>query len=183
MKRTFPQESSVVDLGYITHAVHGTTSQHLWDVMKQEIKSVANYLPVTNVRCLEFKGYMRRSLTYIEDSQNAEATVKLWHHHGLKKDATIVENIYCDETKREIRYVELDQDNNEIDEEFVHALVMIDQLTPSIEYFKRNRKTKERVHCDMPTAEARNEIERTAEVARVVQRSYGNSAPWSKSKR
>lgn len=149
-----------VGFGYMSNAIHGASAQHLWDVMKQEIKAVASYFPVEHVRYEEKVGFVQRSMTYVGSSPS-------------KLETKIVQKVYCDEVNREIKFVRIDDAGFETNEELVQALVMMDQLTPRIEYYMRDRVTQKRIPCDMPTSEAISAIERTADVARVVQRAFG----------
>lgn len=95
-----------------------------------------------------------------------------------------MENIYCNEQDKSIRFVQLDDAGAETDEEVWNRILKDDhpcmgttsgfELVPRIEYFKWKRSTQERIPFDLPKAEAFDAIERTGDIAKVIQRSYGH---------
>ena len=83
---------------------------------------------------------------------------------GPKKGATIVEHIYANPARGEIRFVGLTEDGREGETETVHKLI---SKPLRIEYFLRDRETLERVESDEPLPAARVAIETTIALAKA----------------
>ena len=157
-------------MGFISNPINGCTEQHLWAAMKQTIRAVASSYPADQVKIKDEGSRTWRSLRYIGT--------------GAHQGETIMENIFCSEQDKSIRFVRLDDAGVETDEEVVNIILKDDhpcmgtvsgfELVPRIEYYKLKRSTKERIPFELPLAEAYNAIERTADIARVIQRSYGH---------
>lgn len=175
-KGPVPTEISIescgtVDMGFTSGAIGGCTEQHLWDAMKQTVKSCPKYYPVINFRYKDTGPQVWRQYTY-----NGKGSF-----HGTE----FSEHVYTDESSKEIHFVCLDDKGDETEHEVVNALRMDNhnvlgtisgfELTPEIEIFKQNKLTKERISFELPKSEAFNAVERTADVARVIQRSYGKN--------
>lgn len=164
------KEGETIGMGYISPPITGCTERHLWAAMKQTIRAVASSYPADQVRYKDKGALTWRSLRYIGT--------------GAHQGETIKENIYINEQDRSIRFVQLDDADSETDDEVWNRILKDDnpclgttsgfELVPRIEYFKWNRSKKERIPFDLPKAEAIDAIERTGDIARVIQRSYGH---------
>lgn len=161
----------------VTFRGYPQLSRLLLDFLKNliicvQIRGVKNYLPVEEVRYTEEgSGSLNRSMRYVGS--------------GSLSGTKVQHRICIDQAKKEIKFILMTETGTETDFEVVNALVKDEKtcmgttsgfdLTPRIMYFKRRVSTKERVWYDMPRSEAVCAIDRTAEIARVVQRSYGNN--------
>merc|ERR1719210_1569942 len=121
-------KGEVVGLGVRSEEVKGVSHDALWRSMMESIREPARFFPCSDVSVKECKGFVQRTLT-----ANGE---------------TYLENIYTDESSREIVYRKL-FNGSETDIERVVAL----RTHPlQIEFHQRNIADGFRVQWDMPKA-------------------------------
>jgi len=121
-------KGGVVGLGIRCEEIKGVSHDALWRSMMQSIREPARFFPCSDVSVKECKGFVQRTLT-----ANGE---------------TYLENIYTDESSREIVYRKL-FNGSETDIERVVAL----RTHPlQIEFHQRNIADGFRVQWDMPKA-------------------------------
>jgi len=111
--------------------------------MCAKIKGVADFLPVVDVVASDELGFTWRTMTF--------------NGPGPMHGQVIVEHIYADAAKREIRFV-LTKEGVETDTEVINALL----LKPMrIEYYQRAATTKERLLWMAPKSGTADAIEKT----------------------
>jgi hypothetical protein len=91
----------------------------------------------------------------------------LWRSMLCADEGTVVEHVYASPAESEIRFVRLKSDNKtEGALEVVNALC---RVPLRVEYFQRNRLTRERVHWSAASDTAVNAIRATLELARAAE--------------
>lgn len=141
--------SQAVGMGYCSPPIEGCEEQRLWDAMISKIKGVASFLPVAEVHCEDKPEFVWRSMVFVGP--------------GPMNGTTMVENIYSDRSTGEIRFVVLDPAGHESDEEIINVLL---KNPLRIEYYKRSRASKQRVHFPAPQASVVDSINKTVALAK-----------------
>ena len=131
-------------LGYCSPPIEKCNEFQLWDAMLTTIKGVTDFLPVTDVVWEDKPDYLWRSMKFAGP--------------GPMNGKTIIEKIYADRKKGEIRFVDLDASGKETGSEVINALL---KSPPRIEYYQRSTTTKERVHWLAPQVSIAAAIEKT----------------------
>lgn len=146
----------MVGLGYCSEAITGVGEDAVWAAMVDKIKQPHKFLPVGEVSTTDKRSaagpYIWRTMRFVGA--------------GPMTGAVIVEHIYAERQTGEIRFVILDAEGTETDEEIVNAM----HTAPlRIEYFKRSVSTKARIHFPAPTASVVGSIAKTVELAKAVE--------------
>mmetsp|Transcript_11411 Transcript_11411/g.34431 ORF Transcript_11411/g.34431 Transcript_11411/m.34431 type:complete len:91 (-) Transcript_11411:33-305(-) len=82
---------------------------------------------------------------------------------GPLSGQVITQHIFVNEAAGEIRFVPLDAEGNEKEDEVVNALL---REPLRIEYYMRHSRTKERVHWSAPKARTVAAVGRTIDIAK-----------------
>jgi hypothetical protein len=144
----------VVGSGYCSEPITGVGEDAVWAAMVSKIKMPDKFLPVDEVSTLD-----KRSAAgpYIWRTMRFKGA-------GPLTGTVIVEHIYAERETGEIRFVILDPQCNETDEEIVNAM----HTSPlRIEYFKRSVSTKKRIHFPAPRISVISSISKTVELAKA----------------
>ena len=148
---------SAVGLGYCSAEISGVSRTNVFKAMMNRIDAPGRFISVpvrVHVRPAEGAagddGALWRSVAF---------------DGGEQEGTTVVEHVYTNPSKGEIRFVALEADGRtEANLEIVNALL---KSPLRIEYFCRDRNTLQRVHWDEPRARVSSVIDATVALAKV----------------
>jgi hypothetical protein len=144
-----------VGLGVSSEEICGVGRAALVNSMMNKIDMPARFLPVSSV--------FVRPATGDAGDDGALWRSMVFNGPGPLGGTTIVEHIYANPSAGVIRFVALDPDGSESEYEEVNALA---SSPLRIEYFRRHRETRERVHDPAPRSSALHAIATTIAHAR-----------------
>lgn len=114
----------------------GVSNDDVWEVLLNKIQNPDLFLPVVDV------------VKRVSDDGNGtyrEMTTAFQVAHGMPSERRIIENIYADKDRLEVRFRHVDDEN-----EVVNAILVDETGQRRLEYFLRNAASRERVHWAAP---------------------------------
>lgn len=143
--------AACVGFGYTSEAIADVAASDLWAAMLEKTgEGIVDFLPVSDVQVEHRNGFIWRSMRFLGA--------------GPLQGKTMLQHIYADADAGEIRFVSLNDDGEESDEEVVNALL---HGPLRIQYCKRHTRTKAPIDWAAPLARTEAAIRRTIEVARA----------------
>lgn len=148
---------NTVGMGYTSAPIDGVSAKQVFKAMMFNIDGADRFLPVSSVT-------IRPALGDAAEDGGLWRSMK-FHGPGPLQGKTVREHIYADTSQEQIRFVELKgPQQREANLEVVHIL----HKNPlCIEYFQRDRHTRERVNWDTPVQIVAKAIDATIALARA----------------
>ena len=156
--RSSSAASEPVGLGYCSNDIEDASRATVLAIMLNHIDAPQRFWPVSSI--------------FVQPAQGeAGDDGALWRSmkfdgDGPSQGTTIVQHIYANPAKGEIRFIGLGEDGSESEVEVVNKLLT---RPLRIEYFQRHRETLERIHWDAPIASTMRAIETTITMAKSKQ--------------
>jgi hypothetical protein len=122
------------------------STEKVWEVLLIKIKQPNLFLPVTDV------------VTRVSDDG-----LGTYREMSMGPNR-IVENIYADESKLEVSFVVIDDPTDHVN--IIHTDAVTG--TRTLEFYKRNTKTQERVHWSVPAKIGLTGMEKIFDMARTI---------------
>lgn len=147
-----PSRGQAAREGVTSDPITDVPKERLWGPLVDKVYHPDRYIPVDDVTTEEKGDHVWRRMHYCGE--------------GIMKDKDIVENIYLDKDHDAIRFVALDPEGKEKDEEIINEVVEDDSGKPCLHYYLRLKSTGQPLHWNAPAHINLKDMEKVVDAAR-----------------